>query len=64
MIAAYLSAERDLGRIAEGADVETLAATLIGSSHLLYADRTTAPPTSGTLHKTTANVLAASLRNP
>lgn len=44
MIAAYLRAERDLGRIAADADVDTLAPTLIGAAHLLFADRTGQPP--------------------
>lgn len=37
MISAYLLAERDLGRIAADADVDTVALTLIGSGHLLFA---------------------------
>ena len=45
MIADYLAAERDLGRIAADADVDALAPTLIGAGHLLFADRETAPPT-------------------
>ena len=40
MVADYLTAERDLGRIAADADVDTLAPTLIGAAHLLFADRT------------------------
>jgi AcrR family transcriptional regulator len=44
MIAAYLRAERDQGRLAPDADPELLAPTLIGTAHLLYADRTGAPP--------------------
>ena len=40
MIAGYLTAERDLGRIAADADVTMLAPTLIGAAHLLFADRT------------------------
>ena len=44
MIAAYLTAERDLGRIAADADVDTLAPTLIGAGHLLFADRNGTPP--------------------
>jgi hypothetical protein len=36
MIASYLTAERDLGRIAADADVDTLAPTLIGAGHLLF----------------------------
>jgi hypothetical protein len=33
-IACYLTAERDLGRIAADADVGTLAPALLGASHL------------------------------
>ena len=44
MIAAYLAAERDLGRIAADADVGTLAPTLLGAAHLLFADRTAPRP--------------------
>lgn len=39
MIASYLAAEQELGRIAAEADLDTLAATLIGTAHLLFADR-------------------------
>ena len=41
MIASYLSAERELGRIAADADVDTLAPMLIGTAHLLFAGRAT-----------------------
>jgi hypothetical protein len=44
LIAAYLAAERDLGRIAADADPDTLALTLIGSAHLLFAGRDDPPP--------------------
>jgi AcrR family transcriptional regulator len=44
MTAAYLTAERERGRIAPGADVDTLAPTLIGAAHLLFADRTGPAP--------------------
>ncbi|KPI17937.1 transcriptional regulator, TetR family [Actinobacteria bacterium OK074] len=37
MLTAYLTAERDLGRLASDADVDTLARTLIGAGHLLAA---------------------------
>jgi AcrR family transcriptional regulator len=40
MIAAYLSAERSLGRIPPDTDIETLAPTLIGAAHMLF----TGPP--------------------
>lgn len=44
MLGAYLADEQRLGRVAADADVDTLAAMLIGSTHLLYADRATPPP--------------------
>ncbi|RSM85975.1 TetR/AcrR family transcriptional regulator [Kibdelosporangium aridum] len=46
MVGTYLAVERDLGRIPADADVDTLAAMLIGSTHLLFADRATTPDTS------------------
>jgi AcrR family transcriptional regulator len=39
MVADYLAAERDLGRVAADADIGTLAPTLIGAAHLLFTDR-------------------------
>ena len=44
VIAAYLAAERDLGRIAPDADTDTLALSLIGSAHLLFAGGNDPPP--------------------
>jgi AcrR family transcriptional regulator len=44
MIASYLAAERDLGRIRAGADVGALASAVIGSWHLMYAGREGTPP--------------------
>ena len=38
MVAGYLAAERDLGRVAADADIGTLAPTLIGAAHLLFTD--------------------------
>ncbi|MEV4442750.1 TetR/AcrR family transcriptional regulator [Streptomyces sp. NPDC049577] len=57
MIAAYLTAERDRGRIAADADVDTLAPTLIGTAHLLFADRQGTPPDAGAVHKAVTTVL-------
>jgi hypothetical protein len=59
MIAAYLTAERDLGRITTGADIGTLAPMLIGSGHLLYADRKGAPPEPEAVHKMVTTVIAS-----
>jgi AcrR family transcriptional regulator len=56
-VAAYLTAERDLGRIAADASIEMLAPTLIGSAHLLFADRTGPPPDAGAVRKMVAALL-------
>jgi len=39
MLANYLTAEREQGRIAADADVDSLALSLIGAGHLLFASR-------------------------
>jgi AcrR family transcriptional regulator len=62
VISGYLAAERELGRIATESDVDTLAATLIGSAHLLYADRATARPGTEAVHKVVATLVASVLR--
>ena len=64
MIAAYLTAERDLGRIAPGAEVDGLAPTLVGTGHLLFADRTGTPPDAAAVLKAVTAVLGPSLRPP
>ncbi|MFI0481295.1 TetR/AcrR family transcriptional regulator [Actinomadura sp. 9N215] len=61
MTARYLAAERDLGRLAADADVDTLAFMLIGAGHMLFADRTGAPPDAGTVRGTVTAVLAGAL---
>ncbi len=63
MLAAYLAAERDLGRLAWDADVATLAPTLLGAGHLLFAGRDT-PPAPATVHRTVATVMASVVREP
>ncbi|MFE3108280.1 TetR/AcrR family transcriptional regulator [Kitasatospora indigofera] len=64
MIAGYLAAEREAGRIAADADVDTLAPTLIGAGHLLFAGAAGTPPESEALRKTVATVLAGVLPQP
>jgi AcrR family transcriptional regulator len=58
MISAYLAAERDLGRISQGADVDTIALTLIGSGHLLFAGREGDPPDIDAVHKVMSSAIA------
>ena len=58
MIASYLVIERELGRIAADADVDTLAPTLIGAAHLLFAGRIGSPPEAGTVRKVVTTVIA------
>ncbi|MFD7985008.1 TetR/AcrR family transcriptional regulator [Kitasatospora indigofera] len=64
MIAGYLAAEREAGRIAADADVDTLAPTLIGAGHLLFAGAAGTPPETEALRKTVATVLAGVLPQP
>jgi AcrR family transcriptional regulator len=64
MIAAYLSAERDLGRIAADADVDTLAPALIGAGHLLFAGRKGTPPGAEAIRKMVTTVIASAVPPP
>jgi AcrR family transcriptional regulator len=64
MIASYLTAERDLGRIAADADVDTLAPMLIGTGHLLFAGRDGTPPDAGAVGKVVTTVIAGVVREP
>lgn len=64
MISAYLTAERDLGRLAADADIDTLAATLVGAAHLLFADREGTPPDTAALDRVVTTVIAGVVRVP
>ena len=64
MVASYLNAERELGRIMADADVDTLAPMLIGTGHLLFAGREGTPPEAGTLDKVVTAVIAGAVREP
>jgi AcrR family transcriptional regulator len=59
MVADYLTAERDLGRIAADADISTLAPTLIGAAHLLFADRTSPPPEPAAVRRMVSAVIGS-----
>jgi AcrR family transcriptional regulator len=58
MLASYLTAECEMGRIAADADVDTLAFTLVGAGHLLYAGTGGAPPEAGAVHRIVTTVVA------
>jgi AcrR family transcriptional regulator len=62
MIAGYLTAERDLGRIAPDADIDTLAPTLVGAAHLLFTERKDSPPEPEAVRKVVTTVLAGAMR--
>jgi AcrR family transcriptional regulator len=64
MIASYLTAERDLGRVAADADVDTLAPMLIGTWHLLVAGREGAPLEAGAVRKVVSTVIACVVQDP
>ncbi|MEJ3746696.1 TetR/AcrR family transcriptional regulator [Actinomycetes bacterium KLBMP 9797] len=62
MIAGYLAAERDLGRIAADADVDTLGAMLIGTGHLLFAGRDGDPPEAAEVRRVVTAAIAGVTR--
>jgi AcrR family transcriptional regulator len=64
MIASYLAAERDLGRIAADADIGTLAPALLGASHLLFADREGTLPSAEAVGRVVTTVIAGAVREP
>ena len=61
MIARYLEAEQDLGRVAPDADVMAVAGMLIGTGHLMFADRSAAP-SSAEVDRMMAAALAGVVR--
>lgn len=62
MIAAYLEAERDLGRVGAAADIGTLALTLVGAVNLRFADRDGGAPDAGAIRAMVTTVLAGYAR--
>ncbi|MHB1536357.1 MAG: TetR/AcrR family transcriptional regulator [Acidimicrobiales bacterium] len=58
MISSYLAEECTLGRISVDADVDSLAVSLVGAAHLLFAGRGGVPPTAGELDRAVAAVIA------
>ncbi|WFB06629.1 TetR/AcrR family transcriptional regulator [Streptomyces sp. LX-29] len=64
MIASYLSAERERGRLTPDADVDALAPTLIGAGHLLFADRKGTPPEAEAVQRVVVTVIAQAAPAP
>jgi len=64
IIASYLAAERDLGRVAADADIDTLSAVLMGAGHRLFADRTGAPPEAVATARMVTAVIGGVVRDP
>jgi len=58
MIVSYLAAERELGRVAADADVDTLALTLMGTVHMLFTGRDGVRPEPAAVSKVVATVIA------
>lgn len=62
-VSGYLTDERDLGRIAADADIDSLTLSLVGGGHLLFADRgDDRPPNTAILNKFVTTVLVPALR--
>jgi AcrR family transcriptional regulator len=61
MVRAYLTAERDAGRLAPETDVDAIGLMIIGSGHLLFAGRAGDPPDPGDVGRVVAAALAGVL---
>ncbi len=62
LLAGYLAAERDRGRLAPDADVRTLALMLVGTGHMLFAGESGALPDAGAVREVVATTLVGVLR--
>jgi AcrR family transcriptional regulator len=57
-VCAYLADECELGRIAADADIDSLTLALVGGGHLVFADRDPGRPSTATINRFVATVLA------
>ncbi|MEU9641139.1 TetR/AcrR family transcriptional regulator [Streptomyces sp. NPDC048188] len=60
-VSGYLTDERDRGRVAADADLDSLTLSLVGGGHLLFADRDPDPPAEATVHRLVTTVLAGAV---
>lgn len=58
VISTYLTDERELGRIASDADIDSLTLSLVGGGHLLFTDRDPGPPSPSAVEKYVASVVS------
>ena len=64
MVSSYLTAERDLGRLAPDTEVEMLAPMLIGTVHLLWAGQDGTPPEAEAVRRVVTTAIARGVRGP
>ncbi|MEU1992969.1 TetR/AcrR family transcriptional regulator [Nocardia gamkensis] len=57
-ISTYLTDERERGRIAADADIDSLTLSLVGGAHLLFTDRDPGPPATSAVEKFVAAVIS------
>ncbi len=57
-VSAYLADERDRGRIAADADIDSLTLSLVGGGHLLFSDRELRPPSTAAVKRFVTTALA------
>jgi len=64
MVAAYLAAERDLGRLEPDAEADMLAPMLIGTVHLLWASQDGTAPSSQEVRRVVTTAIARGPQRP
>ncbi len=57
-ISAYLADERELGRIAADADIDSLTLSLVGGGHLVLTERDPGPPATAVIRRLVTAVIA------
>ncbi|MFE5239587.1 MULTISPECIES: TetR/AcrR family transcriptional regulator [unclassified Streptomyces] len=63
-ISGYLADERERGRIAADADIDSLTLSLVGGGHLLFSDRDPGPPSTAAVSRFVTAVIPDAVRRP
>ncbi|MFJ3088683.1 TetR/AcrR family transcriptional regulator [Streptomyces sp. NPDC086838] len=63
-VSGYLTEERALGRVAPGADIDSLTLSLVGGGHLLFAGREPGPPDAVAVGRLVTSALADVVQGP